>query len=181
MRLLTAIVLIACAAAFVTGCGEKKPEQTAPAQVETPPEKSAPSTAPSTPAPPPEAQAPAASTPKPGPGGWVTLASGLKYKDTKVGSGKAVMKGNNVTVDYKGWLDNGKVFDTSKKPGRQPFSFNVGASEVIKGWDEGLIGMKVGGIRQLTVPPDLGYGDQDMGEIPPNSTLHFEVELHKIQ
>jgi len=110
----------------------------------------------------------------------VTTASGLKYKDEKVGDGKEVIAGDTVKVDYKGWLDNGTVFDTSKKPGREPFSFTVGAGSVIKGWDEGLVGMKVGGVRELTVPASLGYGDQDMGQIPPNSTLHFSVELLEI-
>lgn len=124
------------------------------------------------------AQQPTAKPTKPGE--EVTSASGLKYKDKKVGSGQEVVSGNTVTVDYKGWLDNGTVFDTSKKPGGEPFSFTVGAGLVIKGWEEGLVGMKVGGVRELTIPPSLGYGDEDMGQIPPNSTLHFEVELLKI-
>ncbi len=110
----------------------------------------------------------------------ITTASGLKYKDTKAGSGEAVVSGNMVTVDYNGWLDNGTVFDTSKRPGGKPFSFTVGAGGGIKGWDEGLVGMKVGGVRELTIPPSLGYGDEDKPQIPPNSTLHFEVTLLKI-
>jgi len=114
------------------------------------------------------------------PGKEVTTASGLKYKDKKIGSGEAVVSGNMVTVDYAGLLDNGTIFDTSKRPGGEPFSFTVGAGQVIKGWEEGLVGMKVGGVRELTIPPSLGYGDEDKGRIPPNSTLHFEVTLLKI-
>ncbi|MCX6343808.1 MAG: FKBP-type peptidyl-prolyl cis-trans isomerase [Armatimonadetes bacterium] len=92
-----------------------------------------------------------------------------------------VAVGDTVTVHYKGWLDNGKVFDTSKKPGREPFEFTVGAGQVIRGWDEGLIGMKVGETRKLTIPPELGYGETGQGPIPPNATLHFEIELLKIK
>ncbi|MHB9035662.1 MAG: FKBP-type peptidyl-prolyl cis-trans isomerase [Armatimonadota bacterium] len=103
--------------------------------------------------------------------------SGLKYKDIKVGTGFEVKVGDSVTVHYKGWLDDGTVFDTSKKPGGQPFAFPVGGGQVIKGWDEGLQGMKKGGVRELVIPPDLGYGSDDMGTIPPNSTLHFQVDL----
>lgn len=116
----------------------------------------------------------------PGKDGYITTESGLKYKDIKEGKGAAVKAGDVVTVDYTGSLDNGKVFDSSKKPGRTPFSFKVGTGQVIKGWDEGLQGMKAGGVRDLKIPPELGYGDQDMGVIPPNSTLHFKIELHKI-
>lgn len=133
----------------------------------------------------PVSQSPAAKTePKEktakGKDGFVTTKSGLKYKDLKVGKGAAVKSGDTVTVDYTGWLDDGTVFDSSKKPGRDPFSFTVDGNMVIKGWDEGLKGMKVGGVRELTIPPDLGYGDADQGVIPPNSTLHFKIELHKI-
>ncbi|MCE5198819.1 MAG: FKBP-type peptidyl-prolyl cis-trans isomerase [Armatimonadota bacterium] len=112
--------------------------------------------------------------------GFTKTASGLQYKDEKVGKGPAVKKGDTVTVHYKGWLDDGTVFDTSKKPGAGPFTFEVGAGTVIKGWDEGLQGMKAGGTRELIIPASLGYGDQDMGTIPPNSTLHFKVELLSI-
>jgi FKBP-type peptidyl-prolyl cis-trans isomerase len=84
-----------------------------------------------------------------------------------------------VTVHYKGWLDNGTVFDSSRSR-NEPFSFKLGGGDVIKGWDEGVVGMRVGGVRELTVPPSLGYGEQDMGKIPPNSTLHFEVELLEV-
>lgn len=106
-----------------------------------------------------------------------TTSSGLKYVDKKVGTGDEVRSGDEVTVHYKGWLDDGTVFDTSRKSGREPLVFPVGVGAVIKGWDEGLVGMKVGGVRELTIPPDLAYGDVDMGPIPANSTLHFEVEV----
>lgn len=110
----------------------------------------------------------------------IVTKSGLQYKDKKVGSGSEAKNGQTATVHYKGWLDDGTVFDTSKKPGAGPFSFTIGGGNVIKGWDEGVRGMKVGGVRNLVIPPALGYGDQDMGSIPPNSTLHFDVELLKI-
>lgn len=111
---------------------------------------------------------------------WVASPTGLEYAEIKPGSGPAAKSGDVVTVHYKGWLDNGTVFDTTRKPGRQPFAFKLGAGQVIKGWDEGVAGMNVGGVRELKIPPALGYGSQDMGNIPPNSTLHFEVELIKI-
>jgi FKBP-type peptidyl-prolyl cis-trans isomerase len=113
------------------------------------------------------------------PSGWVKLESGLEYKDIKVGAGPVVKSGDMVTVHYKGWLDGGKVFDTSRKPGGQPFEFQVGQGMVIPGWDQGIPGMKVGGKRELKIPAELGYGDMDQGPIPANSTLHFDVEVLK--
>ena len=101
----------------------------------------------------------------------------LIIEDLKVGEGTAVAKYNIVTVNYTGWLTDGTKFDSSLNPGRSPFRFTVGGGQVIKGWDEGLIGMKVGGKRKLTIPPNMGYGGQDMGVIPPNSTLVFEIDL----
>ena len=101
-------------------------------------------------------------------------------KDEKVGEGDAVKDGDTVKVHYTGRLDDGKVFDTSLKNEKEPFSVKVGAGMVIKGWDLGLVGMKVGGKRLLTIPPELGYGDHPAGPIPANSTLHFEVELISI-
>ena len=114
-------------------------------------------------------------------GKWVTLPSGLRYRDTVTGNGAEAAPNSRVTVQYKGWLDNGKVFDSSRKPGGGPFSFIVGASDVIKGWSEGITGMKVGGTRELTVPPALGYADEEMGVIPANSTLHFTIELMDVK
>jgi len=82
-----------------------------------------------------------------------------------------------VTLNYTGKLENGSVFDSSLKPGRDPFRFTLGANQVIEGWDQGILGMKIGEKRRLTIPPGLGYGSRDMGVIPSNSTLIFDVEL----
>ena len=107
-----------------------------------------------------------------------TAASGLKYWDLKEGVGPVAKKGDKVTVNYTGWLTSGKMFDSSLNPGRQAFEFSLGAGDVIKGWDEGVAGMKVGGKRQLRIPSDLAYGPQGRPPvIPPSSTLIFDVEL----
>ena len=110
-----------------------------------------------------------------------TTASGLQYEDTVVGSGDTAAAGQDVRVHYTGWLyenDNaGRKFDSSKDRG-DPFEFSLGAGMVIRGWDEGVAGMKVGGTRRLVIPPALGYGARGAGGvIPPNATLLFEVEL----
>jgi FKBP-type peptidyl-prolyl cis-trans isomerase FkpA len=115
----------------------------------------------------------------------VTTASGLKYEDTKTGSGDEAKVGQQATVHYTGWLwaeeKRGNKFDSSKDRG-EPFKFPLGGGRVIKGWDEGVVGMKVGGTRILTIPADLGYGATGAGpSIPPNSTLQFEVELLGLQ
>ncbi len=115
--------------------------------------------------------------PPPVTGKPVTTADGLKYWDTKVGTGATATAGHKVKVHYTGWLTNGKKFDSSVDRG-QPFEFQLGAGQVIKGWDEGVAGMKVGGKRRLEIPPALGYGSQGAGGvIPPNATLLFDVEL----
>jgi FKBP-type peptidyl-prolyl cis-trans isomerase len=113
------------------------------------------------------------------------MPDGLKYTDTKAGDGTTARSGNKVSVHYTGWLsDNGakgKKFDSSVDRG-QPFQFTLGAKQVIAGWDEGVAGMKVGGKRTLTIPPELGYGARGApGAIPPNSTLIFDVELLQVQ
>jgi FKBP-type peptidyl-prolyl cis-trans isomerase len=106
-----------------------------------------------------------------------TTASGLKYEDVKVGTGETAMAGKTVSVHYTGWLTDGKKFDSSKDRGK-PFEFPLGGGRVIKGWDEGVQGMKVGGVRKLTIPASLGYGSRGAGGvIPPEATLIFEVEL----
>jgi FKBP-type peptidyl-prolyl cis-trans isomerase FkpA len=106
-----------------------------------------------------------------------TTPSGLQYDDLAVGEGAAACSGQYVTVHYTGWLADGKKFDSSLDRG-DPFAFNLGKGQVIAGWDEGVQGMKVGGKRKLTIPPDLGYGQFGAGGvIPPNATLLFEVEL----
>ncbi|MBU6452907.1 MAG: FKBP-type peptidyl-prolyl cis-trans isomerase [Cyanobacteria bacterium REEB67] len=108
----------------------------------------------------------------------VTTPSGLKYDDIKVGSGATPQSGQTVVVHYTGWLTNGQKFDSSVDRG-EPFEFVLGAGNVIKGWDEGVATMKVGGKRKLTIPPHLGYGAGGAGggKIPPNATLVFDVEL----
>jgi FKBP-type peptidyl-prolyl cis-trans isomerase len=107
----------------------------------------------------------------------VTTPSGLKYVDQVVGTGEVAVAGKTVNVHYTGWLENGKKFDSSVDRG-QPFSFPLGGGRVIKGWDEGVQGMKVGGKRKLTIQSNLGYGPQGAGGvIPPNATLIFDVEL----
>jgi FKBP-type peptidyl-prolyl cis-trans isomerase FkpA len=107
----------------------------------------------------------------------VTTPSGLIIEDLTVGDGDEARTGQYVTVHYTGWLTNGSKFDSSKDR-NDPFSFPLGARHVIAGWDEGVQGMKVGGVRKLTIPPELGYGKRGAGGvIPPDATLVFEVEL----
>jgi FKBP-type peptidyl-prolyl cis-trans isomerase FkpA len=105
-----------------------------------------------------------------------TTPSGLQYWDIKVGDGPTAEPGKIAKVNYTGWLTDGKKFDSSLDRGL-PFEFPLGAGRVIKGWDEGLAGMHVGGKRQLRIPPDLAYGQRGVGPIPPNSTLIFDIEL----
>lgn len=101
---------------------------------------------------------------------------GLQYWDIKVGTGQEAKKGDHVQVHYTGWLTNGKKFDSSV--GGKPFEFRIGNGDVIKGWEEGVTGMKVGGKRQLRIPADLAYGkDGYPGAIPPNATLIFDIQL----
>jgi len=146
-------VILAVALAFVLGA-------TAPAQ-QTGASKAAPDT----------------SAPTKVTGKWHTAADGLKYADIKEGAGAVAKPGNKVKVHYTGWLTSGKKFDSSVDRG-EPFPFTLGAGQVIKGWDEGVAGMKVGGKRQLQIPPELAYGSRGAaGVIPPNATLIFDVEL----
>jgi FKBP-type peptidyl-prolyl cis-trans isomerase FkpA len=128
--------------------------------------------------------APSAAPAAEGPGKMTELANGLKYTDTTVGTGDEATRGRKVSVHYTGWLYNndqkGKKFDSSLDRG-QPFSFKLGAQQVIQGWDEGVSGMKVGGKRTLIIPPQLGYGARGAGGvIPANATLMFDVELLKV-
>jgi len=104
----------------------------------------------------------------------------VKVEDLKVGTGPAVKSGDTVVIDYTGTLANGTKFDSSLDRG-QPFETQIGVGQVIKGWDLGVVGMKVGGERKLTIPPELGYGDQAQGSIPPNSVLIFDVMLREIK
>jgi peptidylprolyl isomerase len=105
----------------------------------------------------------------------------LEGKDLVVGTGAEAKPGDAVTVNYVGMLTNGTVFDASANHGTTGFTFNLGAGQVIKGWDEGVAGMKVGGKRELVIPPSLGYGAQSVGSIPANSVLVFEVELLNVK
>ncbi len=106
-----------------------------------------------------------------------TTSSGLIIEDVALGDGDGAASGQDVTVHYTGWLTDGKKFDSSKDRD-DPFIFALGGRQVIAGWDEGVQGMKVGGVRKLTIPPELGYGARGAGGvIPPNATLVFEVEL----
>src|SRR5579884_2356705 len=161
-----------------------------PRTAETSPPAKAPSTpkAPETATASKPAKAPAAPkagtkpTAKAAAGKVVTLPDGLKYEDIVVGTGPEAKPGQTVAVDYVGTLADGTEFDASSKHGG-PFEFPLGAGQVIKGWDEGVAGMRVGGKRKLTVPPDLGYGASGTpdGTIPPNSTLIFVVDLRAIK
>jgi len=118
----------------------------------------------------------------------VTYPDGLKIIDLKVGTGDAAKTGENAEVQYTGWLTDCRQFDSSRSPGRTTFTFQIGQGQVIGGWDEGLLGMKVGGKRKLIIPPELAYGaqgqtDQTTGAqiIPPNATLLFEIELKSVK
>jgi len=101
----------------------------------------------------------------------------LIIEDIIVGQGAEAVKYSIVTINYTGWLEDGTKFDSSLNPGREPLRFTLGAGQMIQGFDQGILGMKVGGKRKLTIPPNLGYGSQDKGIIPPNSTLIFELDL----
>ena len=111
----------------------------------------------------------------------VTTASGLKYIDVVVGKGVSPVAGKQVTVHYTGTLDNGRKFDSSVDR-KEPFTFVIGVGQVIPGWDEGVMSMKAGGKRKLIIPAKLGYGSRGAGGvIPPNATLHFDVELLNVE
>jgi FKBP-type peptidyl-prolyl cis-trans isomerase len=109
------------------------------------------------------------------------MSNGLKIEELAAGSGNEAIAGKTVSVHYTGWLTDGTQFDSSRTRGT-PFRFKLGAGEVIQGWDEGVVGMKVGAKRKLTIPAELGYGSSGAGGvIPPNATLVFEVELLGVQ
>jgi FKBP-type peptidyl-prolyl cis-trans isomerase FkpA len=163
VRRVASILALVLGAMFVVGCSEEVPKtkkKTPEAKVLTPQRKA--------PEKPPESDAKV-----------VTLASGLKYQDLTVGTGQEAKKGDNVDVDYTGWLKDGGKFDSSIDRGR-PYTFRIGQSAVIKGWHEGIPGMKVGGKRKLMIPPDLAYGPDGFRDIPPNATLIFEIDLVSI-
>ena len=110
------------------------------------------------------------------------MSNDLKIEDIIVGEGVEANDFNKVIVNYTGSLEDGSIFDSSLNPGREPFSFKLGVGSVIKGWDIGVKGMKVGGKRKLTIPPELGYGENGAGDvIPPGATLIFEVDLLNVE
>ena len=159
MRVLIITLLAAVLIFAVAGCGDKTAEQTTAVEVENPPEEEAPE---SEPAPPmlPTAAREAPKVVEVTKDGWTVLESGLKYKDKKKGDGATAQSGDRVTAHYKGSLDDGKVFDSSRRLGRQPFSFTIDNDNVIQGWHQGFKGMKVGGVRELEIPSSLGYGEE---------------------
>ena len=110
------------------------------------------------------------------------MENGLLIEDLVIGDGSEAKDYNKVVVNYTGKLEDGSVFDSSLNPGRSPFTFTLGAGSVIKGWDQGLKDMKVGGKRKLIIPPELAYGENGAGSaVPPNATLIFEVELLEVE
>lgn len=110
------------------------------------------------------------------------LPSGLEYEDLRAGTGAVAQAGHEVTVHYVGTLENGRMFDSSRKHSRAPFVFRLGVGQVIKGWDEGIEGMQVGQVRRLRIPSDLAYGPNGRPPmIPPGATLIFDVELLEVR
>ena len=167
MRPGLALAALALAALALASCHQKTATSGSNA---TPAALTPPATSPPTPG------APMSGT-KTAAGEEITTASGLKYQDLVLGDGAVAETNHRVSVHYTGWLTDGTKFDSSLDRGR-PFDFQLGAGQVIRGWDEGVTGMRVHGKRRLTIPPDLGYGPQGAGGvIPPNATLVFEVEL----
>ncbi len=152
-KLLIAISIL-CIVLLAGGCGKKE-------EVSTPPAATMPT---------------ALTTPE-----NAALPAGLKITDIKIGTGAEAVANSNVKIEYTGKLDDGKVFDATSRHNNEPLPFTVGVGQVIPGMDQGVLGMKVGGVRDITIPPDLGYGEDDMGEIPPNSTLHFKIKLVSVE
>lgn len=111
---------------------------------------------------------------------WTSSALGVGVQDVSVGAGELVVERAGVSVHYVGMLEDGTVFDASRERGT-PLDIRLGSGMVIQGWEDGLLGMRVGGVRRLVIPPELGYGAQQVGQIPPDSTLYFEVEMMSVE
>jgi len=158
---------------LLTGCGKPNASETpGAAAVQSP----APSPTPVAASPAPIATAAAITTPCTK-GQTKTLVDGLQIQDSKCGKGAVAARGSSIKVTYVGRLSTGKIFDSSAKHGGKPFPVRIGVGAVIPGWDEGVPGMRVGGVRRLIIPPALGYGSTGAGPIPPNSTLEFTITL----
>ncbi len=175
--LLAGLLFAAAALSLAVGCSKlTEPPKPEPIQGETTP-TGATATAQTAGAQPTAAATPAATPAQPAP----DPNAKLEIKDVVVGKGAEAKAGDTVRVHYVGALTNGDEFDASKKHGDKPFEFELGKGRVIKGWDEGVAGMKEGGKRKLTIPPHLGYGARGAGgKIPPNATLVFDVELVEV-
>lgn len=192
-RILVLALAVLFVSAMIIGCGQsttptpppenqKTAENTPATPPATPPATEQPKAVEPAPAPvqPPAPATPPVATVQEAPV-TVTTNTGLQYIDMVVGAGEEAKAGMKVTVHYTGWLTNGSKFDSSVDRG-QPFKFTLGNREVIRGWDEGVAGMKVGGKRKLIIPSELGYGARGAGgAIPPNATLVFDVELLGVQ
>ena len=180
MMRITALVVVLVLALVVCGCKAQQPETaTSPTETVAPEAESAVSESPGAAKEVDPVDA-ARKLGTPTENEVVTMDSGLEYIDVTVGEGAEANAGQTVSVHYTGWLVNGSKFDSSVDRG-QPFEFPLGAGSVIKGWDEGVAGMKIGGVRKLIIPADMGYGSRGAGPIPPDSTLIFEVELPGIR
>jgi FKBP-type peptidyl-prolyl cis-trans isomerase len=180
-NLLILLALASVFGAFLAGCEQPKVQDDASKTTTTTPEdgKAVSATTATPEAPVASPEAPKTEAAAPASGKMVKTSSGLQYEDTKVGEGEPAKAGDTVSMNYTGWLYNdgkqGAQFDSSV--GKAPFDFPLGGGRVIKGWDEGVAGMKPGGKRTLIIPADLGYGDSGAGaDIPPGATLKFEVE-----
>jgi FKBP-type peptidyl-prolyl cis-trans isomerase FkpA len=168
LRRYTATMMLAAAVAMAAACGGERDTDRAAAGTDPPVASS-------------EVAAEYAPELNVDPTEMTRLGSGLYIRDLEAGEGEPLETGQTALVHYTGWLPDGTLFDSSRQPERMPYDLVVGRGEVIAGWDQGLPGMRVGGRRQLVIPPSLGYGTEGRNVIPPNATLVFEVELIEIR
>jgi peptidylprolyl isomerase len=165
---------------LAVGCSSE-PKKSEPAKSPSKDSKAPAATSPASQPTEPTSQPTEAAPPDKAPAALVTTPSGLQYRDDKVGTGASPIERHTVVVNYKGTLTDGTKFDSSYDR-NEPFDFKIGVGAVIKGWDEGVMGMKVGGKRHLVIPPELAYGAEGIkGVIPPNATLVFDVELLEVR